>query len=626
MTNISDTLLKKLNEVFSPTQALYMGIYLSAVSFTEYAGGFRIADKELFSHGMAYYLKRWIVPRETRVNAGPHKSEKAAVVAIASNNISNLADALAHFEVLLDRICILNSPKIFATVNNCRSILNHAITTTASLNFIISDMIEIERGTSGLSTTPDCICRLAATVLPRQNYDHIIEFCTGVSLFSVKLMRYLCPKMPAVPAERMSYSGQELDSQLSAISELLLLLNGFSPVEIQNTDALSFMAEGTAKKSSLILADIVMQENFVYSISPGDRRFDAYDKPALYYDWALILNILSLLDVRGNACVIVTKGALVRKKERSLREFVTRQHQLKAVITLPASLYPASALGAELLLLCGKNEASTYEQETLFMDLSQYASRKNRYQNELSEDILKQLEQADRHEESSESFSIYVTEKEIAKNDYSWNPIKYLRKEVDAETGIPLSEVADITRGLQIDLKKLTAYTEDKSCFFINIKDLKNGQISYESCSRIEYNEKWIGKYDIREDDILITAKGSALKIAIVGSNWHPSFISSNLSRIRADREKYHPYLIYEFLNSPEGRRTLERIQSGTTIRVLNPSSVKSIRLPAIEPASSMRYGEALKKNREDFDRSINSLTRQYEHHRQNILSKIQIR
>lgn len=236
------------------------------------------------------------------------------------------------------------------------------------------------------------------------------------------------------------------------------------------------------------------------------------------------------------------------------------------------------------MLLCGKNEASTYEQETLFMNLSQYASRKNRYQNELSEDILKQLEQADRQEESSDSFSIYVTEKEITKNDYFWNPIIYLRKKIDAETGIPLSEVADITRGLQIDLKKSTSYTEDESCFFINIKDLKNGQISYESCSRIESNEKWIGKYNIKEDDILITAKGSALKIAIVGSNWHPSFISSNLSRIRADREKYHSYLIYEFLNSPEGCRTLERIQSGTTIRVLNLSSVKSIRLPAIEP------------------------------------------
>lgn len=257
------------------------------------------------------------------------------------------------------------------------------------------------------------------------------------------------------------------------------------------------------------------------------------------------------------------------------------------------------------------------------MDLSRYTSRKNRYQNELSEDILRHLERTGSQEKFSADSSIYVTENEIEKNDYSWNPILYLRKENDAEPGILLSEVADITRGIQFDLKNAGANTEKGDYFFINIKDLENGRINYGSCSRIECNGKWLGKYDIIEDDILITAKGSALKIAIAGSDWRPSFISSNISRIRADREKYHPYLIYEFLNSEEGRLTLERIQSGTTIRVLNPSSVRTIRLPAVEPAFSMRYGEALKKNQEDFKKGMTYLTRKYERQRQKILSKI---
>lgn len=343
MTNIYDRLLKTLNEVFPPTQTLYVGIYLCAVSYTEYIGGFKVPVDELLSHGMSGYLKRGL------------KLQDAAMETSYTNDISDLAEAFANIEKLYDRIYILESPNIVTTLEDCHRGLHHVITSTASLNLIISDMIENERGVSGLSTTPDCICRLAAAVLPRQNYEHIIEFCSGVSLFSAKLMHYLYLNGKVTPTKRISYGGQELDSQLSTISGLLLILNDFSPVKMQNADALSVITEGPFKKSTLILADIAMQENFVYSIRPGDRRFSAYDKQALYYDWALILNILSILEGGGNACVIVTKGALVRQRERRLRELVTRQHQLAAVITLPSSLYPASSLGAELLLLRGEN-------------------------------------------------------------------------------------------------------------------------------------------------------------------------------------------------------------------------------------------------------------------------------
>lgn len=57
----------------------------------------------------------------------------------------------------------------------------------------------------------------------------------------------------------------------------------------------------------------------------------------------------------------------------------------------------------------------------------------------------------------------------------------------------------------------------------------------------------WERKFGIQEDDIIMTSKGSVLKMCIVTPDMPKAFLCGNLTRIRVDQTKYSPYVLYEF-------------------------------------------------------------------------------
>lgn len=105
--------------------------------------------------------------------------------------------------------------------------------------------------------------------------------------------------------------------------------------------------------------------------------------------------------------------------------------------------------------------------------------------------------------------------------------------------------------------------------------------IDYDEEARIAYKKQdWLEKFAIRPMDILITSKGSMIKFAIVENPFHEAFISGNLSIIRVDPKRYNAFVLYEFLQSDTGCRMVDAMQTGTTIKLINPSKLEQLVIP----------------------------------------------
>ena len=131
-------------------------------------------------------------------------------------------------------------------------------------------------------------------------------------------------------------------------------------------------------------------------------------------------------------------------------------------------------------------------------------------------------------------------------------------------------------------------------------------------------------KYRIKQDDILITSKGSVIKTAIIENAPPEAYISGNITMLRVDQSKYNPYVLLEYLNSKQGRIALERIQSGTTIRILSNARLKALKVPEYEFSGMKDIGERLKMNQQTFYEEKRKLEEQFFGNRESLLKELE--
>ena len=89
---------------------------------------------------------------------------------------------------------------------------------------------------------------------------------------------------------------------------------------------------------------------------------------------------------------------------------------------------------------------------------------------------------------------------------------------------------------------------------------------------------------------------------------------------LRVKRPAYDPYVLFHYLDSEKGRISLEQIQSGTTIRILNNTNLMALRVPLYEIEKMQKIGSRLKEKREIFLKKQRSLIENYDTERKILL------
>lgn len=115
----------------------------------------------------------------------------------------------------------------------------------------------------------------------------------------------------------------------------------------------------------------------------------------------------------------------------------------------------------------------------------------------------------------------------------------------------------------------------------INIKDIVSNNIQTEGIPRFDCGQfKNLERYIVVPGDILVTCRGTQLKIAIVPDYLEKALIASNLIAIRL-RKDVLPIYLATYLRSVQGqKKLLSRTSSSGMSLMLNISDLDEIEIP----------------------------------------------
>lgn len=468
--------------------------------------------------------------------------------------------------------------------------------------------------------TPTEVRKLIVDILGFYKAHRIADFCCGGAGLGLELWKRL-----TIRNKEVSFHGEELNRNLCDAAQLYFSAYEVPDGEIEERDILTIPDTAESQSYDIIVLDIPRGQNVTEVYDEKDPRLLCFNKKNIYSDWIFIQDVLYRLKKTGTAAVLVTPGALTRVNEEILREQIVVNDWLEAVITLPENLYSKYYAGTELLIF-NKDKESSRKGKVIFIDISKEFKRQGRRTVEITEAGLLQVREIFVHSWEVKGVSAVCSREQIQKNQYSFKPSQYIQQEDEWEfvSELVLEDIAQITRGAQVP--KRADVVEDGDVYFLNIKDIQEKRIQYEGADKVRStNSVCKGKYRIQKDDILITSKGTALKLAIVEDYSPEAYISGNLTLIRVNPEKYHPYVLFEYLNSRQGQISLERIQSGTTIRILSNASLQKLKIPEYHLEKMREIGKELKENQTVFYREKYMLEKQYENKRKHLLKELEV-
>lgn len=468
--------------------------------------------------------------------------------------------------------------------------------------------------------TPTEVRKLIVDILGFHKAHRIADFCCGGAGLGLELWKRL-----TIRNKEVSFHGEELNRNLCDAAQLYFSAYEVPDGEIEERDILTIPDTAESQSYDIIVLDIPRGKNVTEVYDEKDPRLLCFNKKNIYSDWIFIQDVLYRVKKTGTAAVLVTPGALTRVNEEILREQIVVNDWLEAVITLPENLYSKYYAGTELLIF-NKDKESSRKGKVIFIDISKEFKRQGRRTVEITEAGLLQVREIFVHSWEVKGVSAVCSREQIQKNQYSFKPSQYIQQEDEWEfvSELVLEDIAQITRGAQVP--KRADVVEDGDVYFLNIKDIQEKRIQYEGADKVRStNSVCKGKYRIQKDDILITSKGTALKLAIVEDYSPEAYISGNLTLIRVNPEKYHPYVLFEYLNSRQGQISLERIQSGTTIRILSNASLQKLKIPEYHLEKMREIGKELKENQTVFYREKYMLEKQYENKRKHLLKELEV-
>ncbi|WP_026887572.1 N-6 DNA methylase [Clostridium beijerinckii] len=416
---------------------------------------------------------------------------------------------------------------------------------------------------------------------------------------------------------RINLYGQEINFKIALIGKLNLLLHGIMNSNISMRDSLK---DPILNRNSL---DIILSNlplGLKWDISEiGYRDEFKYGIPStMNADWLFIQRGIAALNDSGRAAFIVSKGTLTRKTESKIRQYILQEYLIEAVISLPSNLYISTNISIEILII-NKNKKASLKDKVLFIDASKDFYKRERGKNDLKPEHINKIINVYHNFSEIDEYSKIVDISMIEKHNFELDSSLYINNSLDHLKDAKmkfLSEVADVKRGLQLSKNDINSsnYSENNSYCYIKISDINNDTIEFN-----EENEKVnnlsdskIQSYELKPNDILISARGTLIKLAIYDEDMPPSVFSGNILLIRVKHD-YNPYFLKFYLSSPKGRELISSMQSGSTIIALNPNKLKDMLVPDISLEEQNVLAERIKSNETTYKERIQQAKKTYE-------------
>jgi len=489
-------------------------------------------------------------------------------------------------------------------------------------------IVEREGARGGEFSSPNQIANLLVRILNIQT-GSVYDGTSGSNNFLIEAFHFA--------DGQVSLFGQEKNKTVYAFGLMNLLLHGLYPnvdsdglddafilnvVQVRQGDTIrdpQYLEDGRLKQFDYVIMNPPFGlPNWGHLEAEDDLhgRF-RYGIPSKSYgDMAFVLHALASLKQNSKGALIVPPGVLFRgAAEQKIREGLLNDDYIEAVVSLPPNLFVGTGIPTAVLIL-NKNKDVNMRRKVMLIN-AQSGYEKGRTQNILRHEDIEKIVQAYSNKQEIDQFSRVVSVDELQENDWNLHPERYFEKnEVNSKFGVvkvnrnryssdtTIKDVAEVFRGINLG-KEDTADEGDYTHKIINLSDIQDGKILLDSLSPVHLDApNKVMRYEVYPGDILISSRGSAIKIAIVPETNEPLLLSNNLMRIRIrNRDKYDPHFLKTFIDSPIAQLYLEMNQRGSTVTVLSPKDIESIPIPSLPIQKQFEIARQMKDADEQYDR-----------------------
>lgn len=423
---------------------------------------------------------------------------------------------------------------------------------------------DYSRGMRGLEClTQGEIADLCCRLTNAQTASNVLDLCSGEGVFLARAGYN--------PNPEARLTGYEIRFTSKLISDMRLLIDGRN-FTIYEKDVLTTKIEG---KYDVVFSEIpnslkVDKEN------PITEKDDlvVYNGSKHRADWAFIVKAINSINENGIVAIVSPIGVLFNMPDKNIREQVVEKGLLKSVISLPGGSVYRSMVSFCVMLFSKNNKTTT------FIDASECFKKEGRNKILDVDAVMNIIENKDSR--------LYrdIETREIAKNDYNLSLSNYFNsvEELNLVNPHALSELAEILPGYQY-LKSNTEEFGPKvgEIDVVKLSNIENGEIDYGNLSTINAKSDKIAKFYLQENDILITSKGTGIKVAMYKDQKRKVVPFNNLLVVRITNNKINPIYVCSFLSGETGKKELQALQSGLAIMNLPIESVKKVQIPVID-------------------------------------------
>ena len=461
------------------------------------------------------------------------------------------------------------------------------------------------QGDAGQFRTPRHIIDFIVDVLKPTKDDKILDPACGTAGFLVSSYNHILEQhdglndsshseKPLTPAERkqlmQNLQGYDIDPTMVRIAQVNMFLHQFKNPQIFQYDSLT-SEERWGDKFDVILANPPFMSP-KGGIKPHTKFVLASNRSeVLFIDY-----IMNHLKPKGRAGIIVPEGVVFQAGTayKALRKNLVT-NGLYAVVSLPGGVFqPYSGVKTSILLI--DNQIGRSRDEIAFIKISadgfDLGSTKRAVEQNDLPTALQVIAAIQTGKKIEHEIVSYVTKADIENSgDFNLTGDKYKPETNTRVSGwptVPLGDLVNVMNGFAF---KSDLYSSS-GIRVIRITNVQKGFVKDDDPKFYPLSEKKeISKYDLYENDLLVSLTGNVGRVALLPKSFLPAALNQRVAclRILDDSKINHKYLYY-LLNLDNFEEKCIDAASGVAQKNLSTEWLKTfeIPLPPIEIQSEL--------------------------------------
>ncbi|MCR4638245.1 restriction endonuclease subunit S [Ruminococcus sp.] len=280
------------------------------------------------------------------------------------------------------------------------------------------------------------------------------------------------------------------------------------------------------------------------------------------YDMVALENLLLHIAPTGRLVIVMpARITFAGGRVNDLRKFVMQMYKLEEIAELPDGIFQNTGIKTFLIVI------SDGRTEDVIVRSYEAAGRKTKRgpveSLELTDDTFVMVEEL-------EEIGDWNIDKLLAKQDE-----EFMRYQASDRRKIQLGEVAEIFRG-----KSVTKKDASGSIGVVNISNIGQYEIDYNSMDKLDEEERKVQNYILQDGDVVLPARGTAIRTAVFREQSYPCIASSNVIVIRPKSDLISSTYLKLFIDSPIGNSMISSLQQGMTVMNISYKDLKLLEVP----------------------------------------------